>query len=197
MRKKAYIIGAGPSAELITAEGLAILKRADVIIYDRLLDEKLLLEARDDAIMVPVGKRYHRHLKSQEEINSLLVEYANTHPLVVRLKGGDPFVFGRGGEEVAALMEAGIDAEVIPGVSTAVAAAEILGIPVTHRGSASSFTVVAGHGAQETAEDFSDLVRLKGTLVFMMAWHKIADIAEGLMAAGKPADTPCAIVSSA
>ena len=197
MRKKAYIIGAGPSAELITAEGLAILKRADVIIYDRLLDEKLLLEARDDAILVPVGKRYHRHLKSQEEINSLLVEYANAHPLVVRLKGGDPFVFGRGGEEVAALMEAGIDAEVIPGVSTAVAAAEILGIPVTHRGSASSFTVVTGHGAQETAEDFSDLVRLKGTLVFMMAWHKITDIAEGLMAAGKPADTPCAIVSSA
>lgn len=197
MRKKAYIIGAGPSAELITAEGLAILKRADVIIYDRLLDEKLLLEARDDAILVPVGKRYHRHLKSQEEINSLLVEYANSHSLVVRLKGGDPFVFGRGGEEVAALMEAGIDAEVIPGVSTAVAAAEILGIPVTHRGSASSFTVVTGHGAQETAEDFSDLVRLKGTLVFMMAWHKITDIAEGLMAAGKPADTPCAIVSSA
>ena len=197
MRKKAYIIGAGPSAELITAEGLAILKRADVIISDRLLDEKLLLEARDDAILVPVGKRYHRHLKSQEEINSLLVEYANAHPLVVRLKGGDPFVFGRGGEEVAALMEAGIDAEVIPGVSTAVAAAEILGIPVTHRGSASSFTVVTGHGAQETAEDFSDLVRLKGTLVFMMAWHKITDIAEGLMAAGKPADTPCAIVSSA
>ena len=196
MRKKAYIIGAGPSAELITAEGLAILKRANVIIYDRLLDEKLLLEARDDAILVPVGKRYHRHLKSQEEINSLLVEYASTHPHVVRLKGGDPFVFGRGGEEVAALMEAGIDAEVIPGVSTAVAAAEILGIPVTHRGSASSFTVVTGHGAQETAEDFSDLVRLKGTLVFMMAWHKIADIAEGLMAAGKPADTPCAIVSS-
>lgn len=197
MRKKAYIIGAGPSAELITAEGLAILKRADVIIYDRLLDEKLLLEARDDAILVPVGKRYHRHLKSQEEINSLLVEYANVHPLVVRLKGGDPFVFGRGGEEVAALTEAGIDAEVIPGVSTAVAAAEILGIPVTHRGSASSFTVVTGHGAHETAEDFSDLVRLKGTLVFMMAWHKIADIAEGLMAAGKSADTPCAIVSSA
>lgn len=197
MRKKAYIIGAGPSAELITAEGLAILKRADVIIYDRLLDEKLLLEARDGAILVPVGKRYHRHLKSQEEINSLLVEYANVHPLVVRLKGGDPFVFGRGGEEVAALTEAGIDAEVIPGVSTAVAAAEILGIPVTHRGSASSFTVVTGHGAHETAEDFSDLVRLKGTLVFMMAWHKIADIAEGLMAAGKPADTPCAIVSSA
>ncbi|MBR3154632.1 MAG: uroporphyrinogen-III C-methyltransferase [Lachnospiraceae bacterium] len=197
MRKKAYIIGAGPSAELITAEGLAILKRADVIISDRLLDEKLLLEARDDAILVPVGKRYHRHLKSQEEINSLLVEYANAHPLVVRLKGGDPFVFGRGGEEVAALMEAGIDAEVIPGVSTAVAAAEILGIPVTHRGSASSFTVVTGHGAQETAEDFSDLVRLKGTLVFMMAWHKITDIAEGLMAAGKPADTPCAIVSRA
>ncbi len=197
MRKKAYIIGAGPSAELITAEGLAILKRADVIIYDRLLDEKLLLEAKDGAILVPVGKRYHRHLKSQEEINSLLVEYANVHPLVVRLKGGDPFVFGRGGEEVEALTEAGIDAEVIPGVSTAVAAAEILGIPVTHRGSASSFTVVTGHGAHETAEDFSDLVRLKGTLVFMMAWHKIADIAEGLMAAGKPADTPCAIVSSA
>lgn len=197
MRKKAYIIGAGPSAELITAEGLAILKRADVIIYDRLLDEKLLLEARDGAILVPVGKRYHRHLKSQEEINSLLVEYANVHPLVVRLKGGDPFVFGRGGEEVEALTEAGIDAEVIPGVSTAVAAAEILGIPVTHRGSASSFTVVTGHGAHKTAEDFSDLVRLKGTLVFMMAWHKIAGIAEGLMAAGKPADTPCAIVSSA
>ena len=196
MRKKAYIIGAGPSAELITAEGLAILKRADVIIYDRLLDEKLLLEARDDAILVPVGKRYHRHLKSQEEINSLLVEYANAHPLVVRLKGGDPFVFGRGGEEVEALMEAGIDAEVIPGVSTAVAAAEILGIPVTHRGSASSFTVVTGHGAHETAEDFSDLARLKGTLVFMMAWHKITDIAEGLMAVGKSADTPCAIISS-
>lgn len=194
--RKAYIIGAGPSAELITAEGLAILKRADVIIYDRLLDDKLLLEARDDAILVPVGKRYHRHLKSQEEINNLLVEYALAYPIVVRLKGGDPFVFGRGGEEVVALMEAGIDAEVVPGVSTAVAAAEILGIPVTHRGSASSFTVVTGHGSRETAEDFSDLVRLKGTLVFMMAWHKITDIAEGLMAAGKPADTPCAIVSS-
>ena len=194
--RKAYIIGAGPSAELITAEGLAILKRADVIIYDRLLDEKLLLEAKDGAILVPVGKRYHRHLKSQEEINSLLVEYALAYPIVVRLKGGDPFVFGRGGEEVAALMEAGIDAEVVPGVSTAVAAAEILGIPVTHRGSASSFTVVTGHGSRETSEDFSDLVRLKGTLVFMMAWHKITDIAEGLMAGGKPADTPCAIVSS-
>ena len=156
-----YLVGAGPGDyRLISMKAVDCLKMADVVVYDRLADDRILRWAPEDAEYIYVGKASSNHTMKQEDINQLLVDKAKEGKCVVRLKGGDPFVFGRGGEEVAVLREAGIDAEVIPGVSTAVAAAEILGIPVTHRGSASSFTVVTGHGAQETAEDFSDLVRL-------------------------------------
>src|SRR5437773_1243683 len=140
------LVGAGPGDPgLMTVRGLALLRRADVVVYDRLVDPRLLDEARPDAIRVFVGKASGAHTLPQREINALLVRHAGRGRRVVRLKGGDPFVFGRGGEEAEALAAAGIPFEVVPGVSSAVAVPAYAGIPLTHRGVASSFAVVTGH----------------------------------------------------
>ena len=192
-----FLVGAGPGAEMITAKGLSLIREAEVIIYDDLIDKLLLLEASPESELLYVGKRGHKHATPQEDINELMVRYARAGKRVVRLKGGDPLVFGRGGEEYLALEKAGIRAEIIPGVTSAVAAAGRMGLPVTHRGISSSFTVVTGHGAEETAEDIGRLASLKGTLVFMMAWSKIGEIAEQLISCGKPSDTPASIISDA
>ena len=196
-----YIVGAGPGdPELITVKGLACLRRADVVLYDRLVASELLAQAPQTAELIDVGKAPARHRRSQEEINALLIEKARAGLCVVRLKGGDPFVFGRGGEECQALAEAGLAYEVVPGVSSAVAVPAYAGIPVTHRDFASSFTVVTGHGSDteaadtEAAEvDWSGLPA-SGTLVCLMGVKHLPEIARRLVALGRPATTPAAVI---
>ena len=197
MNGKVWIVGAGSEVGLITVRGLEAVRGAQVIIYDDLLDRALLEEAPAGCELICVGKRKNSHKKEQEEIHELLIDRARRGLRVVRLKGGDPTVFGRGGEEALALEEAGIPYEMVPGVSTCISAPEHFGIPVTHRGAASSFTVVTGHGAGKTAESFTTLARLKGTLVFMMGHSKAGEIAEGLIKAGMDPETPVSVLSRA
>ena len=153
-----YIVGGGPGDPgLITVKGLNCLRRADVVLYDRLVAQELLNEVPTHAELIDVGKEPKRHRRSQDEINTLLIEKAREGKVVVRLKGGDPFVFGRGGEECQALAEAGIRYEVVPGVSSAVAVPAYAGIPVTQRGVTTAFTVVAGHtGGSDSDNDRSN-----------------------------------------
>lgn len=200
------LVGAGPGPGLITVKGLEALRQADVVIYDDLIDESLLEDpALEGVEKLYVGKRRGAHSMDQESINALLVEKGRTGKQVVRLKGGDSFVFGRGGEEVLALQEAGLPYEVIPGVTSAVAVPEDFGIPVTHRGVSRSFTVVTGHtaaGAERSVgrnsvggESFEALAKLQGTLVFLMGLHNLEAITEGLLTAGKAPETPAAVLS--
>ncbi|MBQ8063137.1 MAG: uroporphyrinogen-III C-methyltransferase, partial [Clostridia bacterium] len=174
------------------------LRQAEVVIYDDLIDEGLLQDpALKDAEKLYVGKRRGAHSMSQEEINALLIAEGREGKEVVRLKGGDSFVFGRGGEEVLALQEAGLPFTVIPGVTSAVAVPEDFGIPVTHRGLSRSFTVITGHTADGSVggESFDTLARLQGTLVFLMGVRNLTAITEGLLAAGKDPETPAALLS--
>jgi uroporphyrin-III C-methyltransferase/precorrin-2 dehydrogenase/sirohydrochlorin ferrochelatase len=198
-----YLVGAGPGDPgLLTQRGAAVLRLADVVLHDRLVDPAVLRLARPDAELVDVGKSPKGRTTAQEEINRLLVEHARAGKSVVRLKGGDPFVFGRGGEEAIALDEAGIRFEVVPGVSSAVAAAAYAGIPVTHRGVSSAVTVVAGHGAADdrpVADALSAYARTAhpGTLVVLMGLGRLDWIVGTLLEAGCRADTPTAVVQAA
>ena len=194
------LVGAGPGdPELVTVKGLKAIRAADAIVYDRLASEVLLKEAKPGCELVYVGKASGNHALPQDEINLLLAKEALMHEKVVRLKGGDPFVFGRGGEEMTYLARHGIPCETIPGVSSAVAAAEAVRIPVTHRGVASGFEVVTAHakGDEPLAIDFARMLDDRRTYVFLMGLARVGDIAAGLVAAGKAADTPAAVVSSA
>ncbi len=195
---KAYLIGAGPGdPELLTLKGRRLLESADVVIHDRLIDDRLLDMARADADAIDVGKTPRGGGWTQSDINALMVSEARSGKRVARLKGGDPYVFGRGGEEAAALAEAGIEFEVAPGVTSAIAAPAYAGIPLTHRGLSSSFTVFSGSlaaGARDGAE-WAALARVPGTLVALMGWRNLAEIADALIANGKPPDTPAAVVS--
>lgn len=190
-----YIVGGGPGdPELITVKGLNSLRRADVILYDRLSSPELLNEAPAHAELIDVGKEPKRHRRSQKEINDLLIEKSKEGKVVVRLKGGDPFVFGRGGEECQALAEAGIQYEVIPGVSSAIAVPAYAGIPVTHRGVTTTFAVVTGHtGGAESDIDWAAISRL-GTIVFLMGVEHMAEIILQLIANGRSSDTPVAVI---
>ena len=192
------LVGAGPGDPgLMTVRGLALLRRADVVVYDRLVDPRLLDEARPDAHRVFVGKASGAHTLRQPEINALLVRHAAQGRRVVRLKGGDPFVFGRGGEEAEALAAAGIPFEIVPGVSSAVAVPAYAGIPVTHRAVASSFAVVTGHedeGKDEAAVDWSRLATAVDTLVILMGVRSLPRIAAALLEAGRAPATPVALV---
>jgi uroporphyrin-III C-methyltransferase len=191
-----YLVGAGPGhPELITVRGLRALQQADVVAYDRLVHPDLLQEASPYAELINVGKIPGQQRISQAEINRLLVDRAQKGYTVVRLKGGDPFVFGRGGEECLALRAAGISYEVVPGVSSAVAAPAYAGIPVTHRHLARSFTVVTGHTAgAETADlDWCALARLD-TLIFLMGVSNLPRISRELIKHGRSPDTPAALV---
>ena len=192
------LVGAGPGDPgLMTVRGLALLRRADVVVYDRLVDPRLLDEARPDAHRVFVGKASGAHTLPQPDINALLVRHAAQGRRVVRLKGGDPFVFGRGGEEAEALAAAGIPFEVVPGVSSAVAVPAYAGIPVTHRAVASSFAVVTGHedeGKDEAAVDWSRLATAVDTLVILMGVRSLPRIAAALLEAGRAPATPVALV---
>lgn len=188
-----YIVGGGPGDPgLITVKGLNCLRHADVVLYDRLIAPELLNEAPTHAELIDVGKEPKRHRRSQYEINTLLVEKAREGKIVVRLKGGDPFVFGRGGEECQALAEAGIRYEVVPGVSSAVAVPAYAGIPVTQRGLTTAFTVVAGHTADSDI-DWNAISKI-GTIIFLMGVEHLPEIVASLVAHGRSIDTPAALI---
>ncbi len=197
MTGRVYLVGAGcGDYDLITLRGKKILSECSCVIYDALIDSRLLGMAAENAELICVGKRSGQHSASQEEINSLLTEKALQGKSVCRLKGGDPFVFGRGGEEIAELKKHGIPYTVVPGISSSIAAAELAGIPVTHRMTSRSFHVITGHTA-EGMTDISGYARLEGTLVFLMGLKKLPDIAKILIQNGKSADTPAAVISKA
>ncbi len=195
---KVWLVGAGPGAkELVTKGCLSCIRQADVIVYDSLATDTLLNEARKDAELIYAGKRSSHHHLKQEETNALLIRKAKEGKNVVRLKGGDPFVFGRGGEEALELREAGIDFAVVPGVSSCYSAPAYGGIPVTHRDYASSFHVITGHeGGHKTGEvlDYETLAKEEGTLVFLMGLKNLPRIAANLIAHGKNPDTPAAVI---
>jgi len=195
---RVYLVGAGPGDPgLLTLRGRDCLARADVIIYDRLANPQLLIQARADAERIYVGKEASRHALSQEEINQLLVDRARQGQVVCRLKGGDPFVFGRGGEEAEALVAAGIPFEVVPGVTSAVAAPAYAGIPVTHRHYSSSLAILTGHEdptKDESAIHWDRLATGVDTLVFLMGVHYLPEMVQQLLAHGRPPETPVALV---
>jgi uroporphyrinogen III methyltransferase/synthase len=188
-----YLVGAGPGDHrLITLRGLECIQDADVIIYDRLANPVLLNHADQDAELIYVGKLPERHSMKQDEINELLVEKASTGKKVVRLKGGDPFVFGRGGEEAEFLRDRGIDFEIVPGISSAIAAPAYAGIPLTHRDMASSFAVITGHSAESKGE--FNLASGCDTLVFLMGMGNLPKIVSNLLKQGRDPHEPVALI---
>lgn len=199
MSGRVYLVGAGPGDPgLITVKGLAALRSADVVMYDALSNPDLLKECRADAELIDAGKRGGDHHLHQWETNDLLVKYAQAGKTVVRLKGGDPFLFGRGAEEAEELRQAGAEVHVIPGVTSAISVPELAGIPVTHRDHASLVTFVTGHekdGRSEDHVDWHSLVAGHGTLVILMGLGSAAEISAGLIAGGMPADGPAAVIS--
>lgn len=195
---RVILVGGGPGhPDLITVAGLKAVQAADVILYDHLAPVERLADAKPGAVLIDVGKLPRQHHETQERINTLLVEHARQGKVVVRLKGGDPFVFGRGFEECQACSVAGIPVEVIPGVTSATAAPAAAGIPVTHRTVTQSFTVVAGHAAPgdpRSSVDWAALARSAGTIVILMGMAHVAAICAALLANDLPPDTPAAIV---
>jgi uroporphyrin-III C-methyltransferase len=205
---KVWLVGAGPGdPDLLTVKALRLLQAADVVVHDRLTPPELLVLARPDARLIDVGKRKSRHTLPQDDINQLLVALARGGLKVVRLKGGDPFVFGRGGEELLALREAAVEAEVVPGVTSALAAAAGAGVPLTHRGLAQAVTFVTGHAAVKDGEegqsigepelDWPVLSRPNHTLVVYMGVTTAGMLAARLIGAGRDASTPVLIVENA
>ncbi|MCM1107322.1 MAG: uroporphyrinogen-III C-methyltransferase [Blautia sp.] len=195
-----YLVGAGPGdIGLVTVRGLELIRRADCILYDRLAAPELLWEAKEGCECIYVGKADGRHSLPQEEIHRLMLEKAGQYDCVVRLKGGDPYVFGRGGEEGCFLQKHGVDFAVVPGVSSAIAGPACAGIPVTHRGLASSFRVITAHrrGESDTPMDYSSMLDVSETLVFLMGLGRVGEIADGLMRAGRAAATPAAVIAHA
>ena len=191
-----YLIGAGPGdADLITLKAVKALNKADVVLYDYLANEEILAHAPESAERIYVGKKAGEHYKTQDQINELIIEQAEKHENVVRLKGGDPFVFGRGGEEILALMEHDIRFEVIPGVTSAIGAPTSLGLPVTHRAVATSLTIVTGHEDPTKAESQVHWDYTADTLVILMGIGNIKENTAEIMKY-RDKDTPvCAIES--
>ena len=196
---KVYLVGAGPGDPgLITVKGLDCLRHADVVIYDRLVEESLLNEARPQAEKIYVGKADRLHILEQDSINQLLLEKAREGKIVVRLKGGDPFVLGRGGEEAGILTKHGIPFEVVPGVTSASAVPAYAGIPLTHREVASTFAVITGHKASDRGEpkiSWDKLATGADTLVILMGMRNLAKIVDQLMKHGRPPSTPIAVIT--
>ncbi|WP_334165310.1 uroporphyrinogen-III C-methyltransferase [Phenylobacterium sp.] len=195
-----WLVGAGPGdPELLTLKALKALERADVVVHDGLVSEEILALAPRAARRISVAKRKSRHSYSQDEINRMLVAFARDGLEVVRLKGGDPFIFGRGGEELEACREAGVECHVVPGVTAALAAGASAGAPLTHRGSAQAVTFVTGHAAKggEPDLDWAALARPNHTVVIYMGLSMAAPIAARLMAAGRDPATPALIVENA
>jgi len=196
--KLVYLIGAGPGDPgLISVKGMECLKKADVVVYDYLSNPRLLSYCRPGTEKIYVGKKGSLHTLEQKEINKLLIEKASAGNIVARLKGGDPFVFGRGGEEALDLAEAGIPFEVVPGITAAVAAPAYAGIPVTHRDLTSTFALITGHEdptKEESAIDWAKLATGIGTLAFYMGLKNLPRIVQRLMENGRAADTPVAVI---
>lgn len=194
---KVWLVGAGPGdIGLFTCKGKEVLAAAQVVVYDSLVGQGVLSMIPPEAITINVGKRAGNHTMPQEEINRVLLEQAQKGYRVVRLKGGDPFLFGRGGEELVLLKEHGIDYEIVPGVTSPIAVPAYNGIPVTHRDFCSSVHIITGHkrAGQEYDIDFEALVRTKGTLVFLMGISAMGDICSSLIKAGMPQDMPAAVL---
>src|SRR5438094_3094343 len=193
-----YLVGAGPGdAGLLTLRGAELLGRADVVVYDALVNPDLLRLAPRTAEIIFGGKRSKDHAIPQDELNQLLVAKANEGKTVVRLKGGDPYVFGRGGEEAEELAAAGISFEVVPGISSTVAAPNYAGIPITHRDFCSSYTVITGHedpNKDELTIDWAQVAKIPGTKVVLMGVSRIREISKELIANGLPGSTPVAMV---
>lgn len=198
VKGKVYLVGAGPGdARLITLKGLDCLAKGDVIVYDRLANPSLLRKAKPGADKIYVGKRTDRHTMKQEDINQLLVDLALSGKIVVRLKGGDPTIFGRVGEEAELLRQHGISYEIIPGITAAISVPAYAGIPVTHRDIASSVSIITGHESPDKLDqaiDWERVTHATGTLVFVMGVAKIGYISSQLMACGKHPDTPVALI---
>jgi uroporphyrin-III C-methyltransferase len=185
-----YLVGAGPGDPgLITARGLELIRSCDVLVHDRLVARELVDEAPYEARVIP------RDGLDQPALTELLVDYGRAGLEVVRLKGGDPFVFGRGGEEALALREAGIQTEIVPGVSSIAAVPAAAGIPVTHRGISDRVTIASCRGADGSDAEYARLAAIGGTLVLFMGLDRVAGVAAGLLAAGLPASTPAAAIS--
>lgn len=195
-----WLVGAGPGdPELLTLKALKVLQGADVVVHDGLVSAEILDLAPASARRISVAKRKSRHSYAQDEINRMLVAFALDGLEVVRLKGGDPFIFGRGGEELEACREAGVECRVVPGITTALAAGANAGAPLTHRGAAQAVTFVTGHAAKGEAPDldWAALARPNHTVVIYMGLSTAGDIAERLTAAGRAAATPALIVENA
>ncbi|WP_035494060.1 uroporphyrinogen-III C-methyltransferase [Baaleninema simplex] len=195
---KVYLVGAGPGDPgLLTVKAKTLLECADVVLHDALVSPPILDFINPQAIRVHAGKRRGRHSLLQEETTQLLIEYAQTHAVVVRLKGGDPFVFGRGGEEMEDLIEAGIPVEVVPGITSGIAAPAYAGIPLTHRDYSSSVTFVTGHesvGKYRPQVNWEAIARGSETIVVYMGVRNFPHIVDRLLAAGKSPDTPVALI---
>lgn len=195
---RVYLTGAGPGdIELLTLKAFRVIKEADVIIYDRLANPDILKEAKSGCEFIYVGKEDGKHIVPQDDINEVIYQNALKYENVVRLKGGDPFVFGRGGEEALYLHERGIKFEVIPGITSAISAPAYAGIPVTHRGLAVSFRVVTGHESPNKKESQIPWENFKtdDTIVFLMGLHNLPKISKKLIEIGKAKDYPCAVIS--
>jgi uroporphyrinogen III methyltransferase / synthase len=193
-----YLVGAGPGDPgLLTVRGLELLRQAQVIVFDQLVNPVLLEEVATDAVKIFAGKRAGHHCIAQSEINQVLIDHARLGREVVRLKGGDPFVFGRGGEEAEALADAGIPFEIVPGVSSAVAVPAYAGIPLTHREYSSSFAVVTGHESRklESSVQWDKLAAAVDTLVILMGLRNVQQITIELLRHGLAAGTPVAVIS--
>ena len=195
---KVYLTGAGPGdMELLTVKALRMVQEADVIIYDRLVNPDILKEAKAQCECIYVGKEDKHHILPQDEINALLYNKAQNHDVVVRLKGGDSVVFGRGGEEALFLAARGIEFSFIPGITSAIAVPEMANIPITHRGKSVSFRVVTGYEAPQKGYAQLDWgsFRQDETIIFLMGLHQLKKISTELMAIGKPASYPVAVIS--
>lgn len=197
---KVYLVGAGPGdPDLITRKGLRLLRRADVVIFDRLIPYELLDETRFDAELINAGKQPTRHRLAQDDINALIVERARKSKVVVRLKGGDPLVFGRGAEEALVCHKHGIPFEIVPGVSSAIAVPAYAGIPLTHRQVSSAFTVITGHEDPTKADssvNYRALANIGGTIVIMMGVKRLPEITRELRQHGMDGRSPAAIIEA-
>jgi uroporphyrin-III C-methyltransferase len=195
-----WLLGAGPgAADLITVRGLRLLQTAEAVVYDELANDELLKNCPAGCDLHAVGKRAGKHSATQGEINTLLVSLAAAGRKVVRLKGGDPLVFGRAGEEIEALRAAGLPFEIVPGVTAATASAAVAGLPLTHRDFSSAVVFVTGHqcAANTAALDWGALAKLRATLCFYMGVRRLPEIAHNLLAHGMPADLPLALICEA
>ncbi|MFR4766967.1 MAG: uroporphyrinogen-III C-methyltransferase [Paraclostridium sordellii] len=198
MKGKVYLVGAGPGDyKLMTLKGMECIKKSDVIVYDRLANEKYLKEAKDNCEFIYVGKASSNHALPQDQINEVITKKALEGKIVTRLKGGDPYVFGRGGEEAEFLLDNGIEFEVVPGITSAIGGLCYAGIPITHRDYSSSFHVITGHLKDDENDElnWNALANNEGTLVFLMGIANLKKISNNLIREGKSKETPVALIS--